>query len=206
MSQNIIYSPWERTKRPWLCLMITSLLFSLLRLFSFVSAFLTSLIQLIFWLKFSAGKRMAEDMLGVGWGGQGQCRGVTKSQKQLSNFQLNKKQLLNFFFFFIQVKVAQLCFTLCDPVDYTVHGILQARILEWVAVPFCRGSSQPRDQILVSQAAGRFFTGWATREDCFYSKAIISANTLNINLVVVNLIVASNLYYCEKGFIMLLVM
>ena len=45
-----------------------------------------------------------------------------------------------------QVKVTQSCLTLCDPVDYTVHGILQARILEWVAVPFSRGSSQPRDQ------------------------------------------------------------
>ena len=98
MSQNIIYSPWERTKGPWLCLMITSLLFSLLRLFSFVSAFLTSLIQLIFWLKFSTGKRMAEDMLGVGCGGQGQCRGVTKSQTQLSNFQLNKNSYWNGFF------------------------------------------------------------------------------------------------------------
>ena len=50
-----------------------------------------------------------------------------------------------------KVKVAQLCLTLCDPMDYglsgsSVHGILQARILEWVAFPFSRGSSQPRDQ------------------------------------------------------------
>ena len=45
----------------------------------------------------------------------------------------------------IEVKVAQLCPTLSDPIDYTVHGILQARILEWVALPFSRGSSQPRD-------------------------------------------------------------
>ena len=43
----------------------------------------------------------------------------------------------------VQVQVAQLCLTLCDPTDYTVHGILQARILEWVAVPFSRGSSNP---------------------------------------------------------------
>ena len=42
-----------------------------------------------------------------------------------------------------EVKVPQLCLTLCDPMDYTVHGILQARILEWVAFPFPRGSSQP---------------------------------------------------------------
>ena len=46
----------------------------------------------------------------------------------------------------VKVKVAQSCPTLCNPMDYTVHGILQARILEWVAFPFSRGSSQPRDQ------------------------------------------------------------
>ena len=45
-----------------------------------------------------------------------------------------------------------------------VHGILQARILEWVAVPFSRGSSQPRDQTQVSHIAGGFFTTWAIRE------------------------------------------
>jgi len=57
----------------------------------------------------------------------------------------------------MKVKVAQLCPTLCDPRDYRVHGILQARILEWVAVPFSKGSSQPRDQIQVSCIAGGFF-------------------------------------------------
>ena len=46
---------------------------------------------------------------------------------------------------YLKVKVTQLCPILCDPVDYTVHGILQARILELVAVSFSRGSSQPRD-------------------------------------------------------------
>ena len=50
------------------------------------------------------------------------------------------------------------------PGDYTVHGILQARILEWVAFPFSRGSSQPRDRTQVSRITGRFFTSWATRE------------------------------------------
>ena len=44
----------------------------------------------------------------------------------------------------MKVKVSQSCLTLCDPMDYTVHGILQARVLEWVAIPFSRGSSQPR--------------------------------------------------------------
>ena len=41
----------------------------------------------------------------------------------------------------LKAKVAQLCLTLCDPMDYTVHGIPQARILEWVAYPFSSGSS-----------------------------------------------------------------
>jgi len=49
-------------------------------------------------------------------------------------------------------------------VDYTVHGLLQGRILEWVASPFSRGSSQPRDQTQVSRIAGGFFTSCATRE------------------------------------------
>ena len=62
------------------------------------------------------------------------------------------------------MKVSQSCPTLCDPTDYTVHGIPQARILEWVAVPFCRGSSQPRDRAQVSHIAGGFFTSWASRE------------------------------------------
>ena len=48
----------------------------------------------------------------------------------------------------VKVKVAQWYLPLCDPVDYTVHGILQARILEWVAIPFSRGSSQPRSSTL----------------------------------------------------------
>ena len=59
--------------------------------------------------------------------------------------------------------VAQLCPTLCDPMDCSppgssVHGISQARILEWVAISFSRGSSQPRDRTSVSCIAGGFFT------------------------------------------------
>ena len=63
----------------------------------------------------------------------------------------------------MKVKVAQSHPTLRDPTDCTVHGILQARILEWVAFTF-RGSTQPRDQTQVSLIAGRFFTSWPTRE------------------------------------------
>ena len=74
---------------------------------------------------------------------------------------------------FIQIcmhaKSFQSCPTLCDPLDCSplgssVHGILQARILEWVALPFSRGSSLPRDQIHVSCIAGRCSPVWATRE------------------------------------------
>ena len=62
-----------------------------------------------------------------------------------------------------QVLVSQLCLTLCNPMDCSlpgssVHGILQARTLEWVAFPFSRGSSQPSDQARVSCIAGGFFT------------------------------------------------
>ena len=60
----------------------------------------------------------------------------------------------------MKVKVTQWCRTLSEPLDHTVLGILQARILEWVAFPFSRGSSQPRDQIQVSGIAGGLFTSW----------------------------------------------
>ena len=58
----------------------------------------------------------------------------------------------------LKVKVTQSCPTLCDLMDYTVDGILQAGILEWLAFPFSRGSSQPRDQTQVCHIAGGFFT------------------------------------------------
>ena len=66
-------------------------------------------------------------------------------------------------------EVAQLCPTLCNPMDCSlsgssIHGIFQARIPEWVAISFSRGSSWPRDWIRVSLIAGRCFTLWATRE------------------------------------------
>ena len=66
------------------------------------------------------------------------------------------------------MKVAQSCPTLCESCsvvsDSLLPEILQARILEWVAVPFSRGSSQPRDRTRVSCLAGGFFTNWAIRE------------------------------------------
>ena len=67
------------------------------------------------------------------------------------------------------VLVAQLCLTVCNPMDCSppgssVHGTLQAKILEWVATSFSRGCSQPRDWTQVTFIASRFFTIWATRE------------------------------------------
>ena len=69
----------------------------------------------------------------------------------------------------VKVLVTQSCPILCDPMDCglpdsSVHGILQTRILEGVAIPFSRGSSQPRGWTHVSCTAGRFFTVLATRE------------------------------------------
>ena len=66
-------------------------------------------------------------------------------------------------------EVAQLCLIFCDPMDCSlsgssVHGIFQARVLEWIAISFSRGSSQPRNRTQVSRIAGRCFTIWATRE------------------------------------------
>ena len=72
-------------------------------------------------------------------------------------------------------EVVQSCLTLCNPVDCSlpgssVHGIFQARILEWVAISFSRGSSWPRDWTWVSHTVGRLFTIWATREDPEFAK------------------------------------
>ena len=64
----------------------------------------------------------------------------------------------------VKVKLPQSCPILCNPTDHTIHGILQARILECVAFPFSRTSSQSGDQIQVSCIAGGFFTNWAIRE------------------------------------------
>ena len=71
-------------------------------------------------------------------------------------------------------EVTQSCLTLSDPMDcslpdFSVHGIFQARVLEWVAISFSRGSSQPKDRTRVSCVAGRF-TLWATREAQPYPK------------------------------------
>ena len=92
---------------------------------------------------------------GVGEGAKESCYSLGK------NFQLNR------------VTSAQSCLTLCNPMNYTVHGILQARILEWVAYPFSSGSSQPRNRTRVSCIAGKFFTSWVMRDAPLYQSVIL---------------------------------
>ena len=97
-------------------------------------------------------------------------------------FLLIFKVILNFFIFWtinpyllfssfdlsvhlLSCSVTQSCPTLCNPMDCSlpgssVHGIFQARMLEWIAIPFSRGSSQPRDWTQISYIAGRFFIIW----------------------------------------------
>ena len=86
---------------------------------------------------------------------------LSNCTKKLEGFIIHKMK--------VKMLVAQLCLTLHDPMDYSqpgssVHGILQARILECVAIPFSRGSSWLRDWTQVSCIVGRFFTNSATRE------------------------------------------
>ena len=65
---------------------------------------------------------------------------------------------------YMKVKVIQSCPAVCNPMDYTIHGIPQARILEWAAFPSSRGSCQPKNWTRVSCIAGGFITNWAIRE------------------------------------------
>ena len=97
-----------------------------------------------------------------GWGGEGSGKGVQDGEtyvhpwlcmaKFMSMYGKNHHNIV------LNMKVAQSCLTLCNPMDYTVYGILQTRILEWVAIPFSRGSSQPRDRTQVPHIAVGFFT------------------------------------------------
>ena len=85
--------------------------------------------------------------------------------------QASRTSQVNIFVFIkVKVKFAQSCSNLCNPVDYTVPEIFQARILEWVAVPFSKGSSQSRDQTQVSHIAGGLITSWITREALIHQK------------------------------------
>ena len=85
------------------------------------------------------------------------------------------------------ILVAQSCPTVCDSMDCSppgspVHGILQARILEWVAISFCKWSSWPRDITKVSLIAGRFFTIWATGKVLLSQSCSTLCDTINCSL------------------------
>ena len=127
--------------------------------------------------------RIPEDLSEDAWSLQGLLRDFlehlrkkenlkTQDKVQHSDIQTEHLSGIPFcfnFHTFMLVLVTQSCPTLCDPMDCnppgsSVYEILQARILEWVAIPFSRGSSQPRDWTQVSCTAGRFFTNWATSE------------------------------------------
>ena len=85
-------------------------------------------------------------------------------------------------------EVAQSCLTLCNPINCSlpgssIHGIFQARVLEWVAISFSRGSSQPRDWTQVSHIACRRFTIWATREAQLFTWHSIKGKTRRTEII-----------------------
>ena len=84
-----------------------------------------------------------------------------------------------------EVKVAQSCPTLCNSMDYPGHGILQARILQWVAFPNSRETSQLRDQTQVSCIVGGFFCSWATRK-AQNSQRQIRSQILDLEIFLLN--------------------
>ena len=107
------------------------------------------------------------------------------------------------------VLVTQSCPTLCDPTTcsppgFSVHGILQARILEWIVIPFSRGSSQPKDRTLVSCITGRFFTVRATGKSSsclippLYPYYYIVTKRLHL-WASICILTHQKLYFCNKG-------
>ena len=104
---------------------------------------------------------------GVGGAWWAAICGVAQSQTRLKR--LSSSSSLFKLICRVKVKVAQSCPTVCNSIEYKAHGILQAGILEWVAFPFSRGSSQPRDRTPASHIAGGFVTTWATREAYKYN-------------------------------------
>ena len=102
------------------------------------------------------------------------------------------------------MEVAQSFLTRCDTINYTLHGILQARILEWVAFPFSRGSSQPRDPILVSNIAGGFFTNAMSTRNKYELMSLSlkkkKINTYSLLFIWLHwvLVVAWGIFSCSK--------
>ena len=83
----------------------------------------------------------------------------------------------------------------CSPPGSSVRGILQARILDWVAIPFSRGSSPPRSRTQVSHIVGRFFTVWATRENPF--KCVMNVKfLLEVNITTLAIISGKYFWLC----------
>ena len=137
--------------------------------------------------------------------------GVAQSQTQLSDLYFLFSYLFSQDFLkpaaAAAAKLLQLCPTLCDPIDGSppgspVPGILQARILEWVAISFFRGSSWPRDRTQVSHNAGRHFNLWATREAPQYrweNKANGFKHTLTHKISVLHKKQTDNLKLCQHA-------
>ena len=109
---------------------------------------------------------LGSQVLGV----RSSVRSSSVTQPRIQQLQAQPLSRTTAFFASVCMLVAQSCtLQLCDPMDCnlpgsSVHEILQARILEWVAIPFSRRSSRPRDQTQASCIAGRFFMVWVTRE------------------------------------------
>ena len=100
--------------------------------------------------------------------------------RDLDGFRYLKAQVVCFSFTILdKVKVTQSCPTLCDLMDYTVHGILQARIMEWLAIPFSRGSSQPRDGTQVSCIAGGSLPSEPPGKPSYKSVPSLNMNSLD---------------------------
>ena len=83
----------------------------------------------------------------------------------------------------------------CSPPGSSVHGTFQARILEWVAISFYRGSSWPRDKPWVSHIVGRFFTIWATREDIY---TILCFIYLYLNIYILYIIIYIYIFFIHS--------
>ena len=99
-------------------------------------------------------------------------------------------------------EVAQSCLTLCDPMDCSLpgsslHGILQARVLEWIAISFSRGSPQPRDRTHVSRIAGRRFNFWDTRKALVFPILLFSSISLHWSLKICLFVLISTCYSLE---------
>ena len=99
--------------------------------------------------------------------------------------------------------VTQSCLTVCDPMDcslpgFSVMGILQARTLEWVAMPSSRGSSQPRGWTQVSGIAGGFITIWATREALYIYIYIYIYIYLSTHIHIVFQVIRESLDHTER--------